>query len=258
MEDNQVTEPEVQTNEEVAETPVETPEEPQEETPQEPEQEAEVEPEQPETEEAEPEPKPQSRRESLRIAKLVEKQLQQQRQAQTPPGMDYSTALEADPATVSQLEADRQQYGKSLYEQGLQQANSIQFKTRLEVDAPRIEAKYPQLDKNSDQFDPVIADGLNTHYLNLVGYDPQTDTVQNPSLRYADFIEAQYELAGVLANDKVSKTSRNIAKQAATTGLRPGGNSSKRMNLNQDPSSMSKEELDAKIASDLKTLKTIR
>lgn len=196
-------------------------------------------------------PQQPSRRESLRIQKLVA-QLKQQPTPipqQNPVNtLDYGQALEADEAVVRQLEADRTQYGQAQFSAGLEQANSVKFHTRLEVDAPKVEAKYPQLDKSSDKFNPALADAVNEMYLSSVGYDPSRDTVQNPNARYADYVEAIFELGGEIAGAKTETTRKNIAKQAATTGIRPDGSKAKRMNLNQAPQTMSDEELDAVIA----------
>ncbi len=85
----------------------------------------------------------------------------------------------------------------------------------------------------------------------MVGYDAETDTVKNPNIRYADYIEAQMELAEAIAGEKNQKTVQNIAKQAATTGLRPDGSKAKGLNLNQSPDQMTDEELAAAIAATL-------
>ena len=208
-----------------------------------------------ETPEAEAEEeKPPSRREQLRIQQLLTKLKDKDTKSEVPGGveaLDYATALNADPEVVEQLQADRKRYGEELYQRGLQQANSMQFHTRLEIDAPKVEAKYAQLNKESDQFDPAIADALNSAYLQLVGYDERTDTVQNPNIRYADYIEAQFELANALASEKTARTTKNIAKQAAATGLRPDGSTAKRLNLDKAPEDMTVEELQAKIAQSL-------
>lgn len=235
---------------------VETPEE---EVVEEPKiEESEEEPEEPEVEEA-PEEEPEiekapdaeqpSRRRDLRIKQLVEK-LHQKETVEVPKGkgLNYRDALEADDETIQQLEKDRQDYGSNLYQQGLQQVKTIQFHTRLEMDAPKIETKYPQFDKDSDQFNPAVAGAINDWYLATVGYDAKTDTVANANVRYADFVEGIMELADEMAGEKTSRTTKNIAKQAANLGLRPDGSTAKRMNLNQNPEAMSDEELDAIIA----------
>jgi hypothetical protein len=196
----------------------------------------------------EEEPKPPSRRETLRIQQLLEK-LKQQPEAPkvTPGGMDFSTALNADPEVVKQLEDDRTAVAQAQYNAGLEQAKSIQFHTRLEIDAPRVEAKYPQLDKESPTFQPVVANAINQWYLNTVGYDPKTDSVVNPSVRYADFVEGIMELADEVAGEKTATATKNIAKQAAQTGIRPGGGRTKGLDLTKAPQDMTDEELRAVI-----------
>lgn len=230
--------------------PEPTPEEP---TTPEPEPAAEPEPE----EEEEPEERPISRRESLRIQQLVSKlkqsQPDQQPSRDRPKSLDYAQALEADTETLNQLDADRRQYGESRYQEGLEQVKVIEFRTNLRMDAPRIEAKYPVMDKAAPQFNPVVADALNQMYLSAVGWDDRTKTVRNSDVSYADYIESQFELADELANERVARSTKNIAKQAAVTGLRPSGNSAKKLNLNQAPENMSDEELNAAIAQTIPT-----
>jgi hypothetical protein len=200
-------------------------------------------------EEPEAEEKPPSRRESLRIQQLLEK-LKQKPQAESPKaeGLDYSTALDADPEVIKQLEADRQAVAQAQFQSGLEQAKSIQFHTRLEIDAPRVEAKYPQLNKESPDFNPVVANAINQWYLNTVGFDPEKDTVVNSNVRYADFVEGIMELADEVGSEKTSNASKNIAKQAAQTAIRPGGGRTKGLDLNKAPEQMSDEELKAVLA----------
>lgn len=198
----------------------------------------------------EEEPAPPSRRETLRIQQLLEKMKQQQTPAQPDKvgGLDYGTALDADPTVIKQLEDDRQAVATAQFQSGLKQAQSIQFHTRLEIDAPRVEAKYPQLDKDSADFQPVVANAINQWYLNTVGYDPKTDSVVNSGVRYADFVEGIMELADEVAGEKTASTTKNIAKQAAQTAIRPGGGRTKALDLTKAPENMSDEELKAVLA----------
>jgi hypothetical protein len=122
------------------------------------------------------------------------------------------------------------------------------FHTRLEMDAPKMESKYPQLDKDSDKFNEAVANDVNTMYLRLAGYDNQTDTATNPNLRYSDFVESIFGLADDIGTEKVAKSAKEITKQAANTALRPDGSTVKRLNLNKLPEQMTDEELDARIA----------
>jgi len=206
------------------------------------------------------EPKKPSRKE-LRIQDLIHKF-----KANTPPapatpsepvykGMDYAEELNADPETIKKLEEDRQKYLEANAPAPQQVDPAVEvskfnlFQTRLEIDGPKVASKFPQFDKeNTEAFKPAAANAANQLFLTTVGYDPETNTVQNPDLRYADYIEGLMELAEELASVKVATTQKNIKKQAAQTSLRPDGSQAKRLNLNQAPETMTDEELDAYIA----------
>lgn len=211
-------------------------------------------PEEEEPEEEELEEKPPSRRETLRIQQVLAKLKEAQENKPTvtptaPEALDYEKALEADPETIKRLQEDRERTNQAMYQQGIAQANSIRFHTRLEIDAPRIEAKYPQLDKSDEaHFKPALANAINTMFLSTVGYDEKTDTVKDPNLRYSDYVDSIFELAGEIADDKTAKTTKNVTKQASQTGLRPSGSGTKKLDLNKLPGQMSDEELDAVIA----------
>lgn len=215
-----------------------------------------------ETEEAEPDepaepveepvekedPQPQSHRENLRIQQLLERIKQQPTQPEAPraAGIDYGNALDADPEVIQQLEADRQAASQSAYLQGLEQAKSIQFHTRLEIDAPKVESKYAVLNPHDkENFKPALADAVNTWYLQTVGYNQATGQVATPDVRYADFVEGIMELGEVIGSKKAEAAVKNVTKQVRSTGLRPDGSSAKRLDLNKAPDQMSDEELDA-------------
>jgi len=203
------------------------------------------------------EERPPSRRETLRIQQILAKRAENQQFAPIQPQrttqpLNYQEALDADPETIKQLEADRAQLGQMQYNQGLEQAKTIQFHTRLELDAPKIESKYKFLDaRDKDNFDPVRAEAINNLYLDTVGYRPGDmsrgipESVANPDIRYADFVEAQMEFAEALMSEQRVRTTQNVARQAANTGLRPDGSSAKRLNLNQPIENMSDDELEA-------------
>lgn len=238
-----VDEPQAEVTETVSEQPVieEAVEETHEETTTaEPENDAAQE----ESKEEAPEEQPPSRREQKRVRDLLAKYPDLNNEPSQPrqDRLDYS-ALEADPELIKQLEDDRQREGQTQYNAGLEQAKSIQYLTRLEIDAPKIESKYPKLNPDSPSFDAEAADDINSLYLELTGYDAKTGRVANPNLRYSDFVEVQMALSERLAAQKVQASVKNITKQAATTGLRPDGSSANRMNLNKDPQDMTTEEL---------------
>lgn len=210
----------------------------------------------PEAEEGEEEAAPPvSRRENLRIQQVLERLKQQDKkpEAPKPTGIDYNNTLDADPEVIKQLEADREAAARTAYQQGLEQTKSIQFHTRLEIDAPKVESKYPQLNpQDKENFNPALANAINTWYISTAGYNEETDTVVNPNVRYADFVEGIMELGEVIGTQKAVKTAKNIAKQAATTGLRPDGSTAKRLDLNKAPEAMTDEELDAFLAQTFK------
>jgi hypothetical protein len=201
-------------------------------------------------EEAKEEPAPPSRRETLRIQNLLKKYGPPPERPQTAPsqqGLNYQEALDADPEVIQRLEADRQATGQSQYNEGLKRAEYLNWNTTLKIDAPNVERKYPVLDPNSPEFHPAAADAINQWYLNMSGFDTETQTVNNPNIGYADFVEGFMELVQETAGQKNAQTVKNVAKQAASTGLRPDGSSAKRMDLTKDPSKMTMEELYASI-----------
>jgi hypothetical protein len=192
-----------------------------------------------------------SRRKAKRLEKLeglVERLRQGEQKPEAPKtGIDYREMITADDEVYKQLETKSAEFGQQQYNAGLEQAKTIRFHTQLDIDAPRVESKYPQFDKSSEEFNPAVANAVNQWYLATVGYDAQRDAVQNPSIRYADFVESIMELADNMAVTKTAKTTQNIAKQAATTGLRPDGSSAKRMDLSKAPQDMTDDELSAAI-----------
>ena len=115
----------------------------------------------------------------------------------------------------------------------------------LNIDAPQVEKEYDMLDPKSKNFHPAISDAVTKLYLQTVGYDDRTGMVSNPNVRYREFVDSYMEFADEIANTKVATTTKNIAKQAANTGLRPDGSSAKRLNLNQPIENMSDAELKA-------------
>lgn len=191
-------------------------------------------------EEEEEAPKP-SRREQLRIQQLLAKMKGEDDEEATPPKKSRKTPDE------NVFDDDNDDDGR--YRQDIEDVYRFnKFETRLEVDAPRVEAKYPQLDKTSDDFNPALADAINRMFLSSVGYNEKTRSVRSADIRYTDFVESIMELGDEIAGQKVEKSTTNLKKQVAKTGLRPGGGSAKRLNLNKAPSEMTDEELEAVIS----------
>jgi hypothetical protein len=254
--DNEVEEV-VEAPEESVEESIEAPEEPTEQV----ESDEAVEEDQPEEQE-EPQPEveePQpSRREQLRVQKLLEKY-------GTPPDikapkvqgtLDYNEALEADEDTIRKFEADRQFASDAAFREGLQQSQVREWNRDVKYEFPAVKQKFEFMDPDSEKYDKRKADVLDEKYLRFVGFKPATETTQAsvmyPDVSYLDFIESEMEFASELAADRVATSTKNIAKQAAQTGLRPDGSKAKSLNLNKTPETMTDEELDAFISRTLK------
>ena len=221
-----------------------------------PEPEAPVEPENP-AESAE-EQRPPSRREQLRISQILAKREQATKPPVPQPRPDqinYEKDLNAEPETVKRLETDRTAARNEGYQDGMKLVETIQWKTRLDIDAPRIESQFKYLNPHDkENFDPIRSNAMSQLYLQYVGYDPGDpangipESVARPDIRYSDFVEAQVEFAEALLAEKQVRTAQNLTKQAATTGIRPDGSAARPLNLNKAPEDMSDEELDAVIA----------
>ena len=189
---------------------------------------------------------PPSRREQLRINDLLKKYGNPPETQQVVPShnrMDYSTSLDADPEVVRQLEADRQRAAQEAYTQGQQASNQqlqySQFYNNIRFDLPLVAEKLKSLDSEDVQ-------SIDNEYLAITGANTVNGTVRNPNIGYAEFVEARLEQAERLATRMNAQTVKNVARQAAATGLRPDGSSAKRLNLNQSPDKMTLEELYAK------------
>jgi hypothetical protein len=254
MADDQIQQEEVQ-EEEIQQEPLteEAPvEEPQEEQPS-------VETEQPAEEPPaeEQEERPMSRREQLRVADLLKKYGPPQTDAPLKSDApNFRDQINADEEVYKTLEETTNQFGQQQYNQGLSQARLLQWETLLKVDDPQVRTQFPQLNpQDKEHFHPALADAMNQKYLQFVGYDPGDPqrgvppTVQRPGIRYLDFVEAEFEFADELASERQQRTTENIARQAAQTGLRPDGSQAKRLNLNKSAEEMTDEELAAAIDS---------
>lgn len=254
MADDQAPEEVLEQEQPMEEAPAETPEEPE---VQEPEVESEEDP-QVEAPAEEEEPAPISRREQLRVNDLLKKYgppPEAPSQAKTP---DFRDKIEADESVYKTLEETTSQFGQQQYNQGLEHSKYLQWETLLKVDDPQVRGKYPQLNQaDKENFHPALADAMNKKYLQFVGYEPGDPErgipprVARPGIRYLDFVEAEFEFADELAAERQVRSTENIAKQAAQTGLRPDGSQTKRLNLNKSPDEMTDEELNAAISQTL-------
>lgn len=155
--------------------------------------------------------------------------------------------------TVEQLEQDREAYAELRARTGFDSAVRTarterqieRFVDNLEYDLERVSDKHPELNPDSDEFNPTRASRLNRMYYNFIGYDPDKGNIpQRTDVRYRDFIDGIMGLASDLsASDTVTAT-KNIARQASRTGVRPNATSNRGPSLDnpEDIASMTKEE----------------
>jgi hypothetical protein len=194
--------------------------------------------------------KPTSPRENKRIQRLLDK-LQVQEEAKKEAPTLTPKQIEEGDYTLDQINAMFKEGQQEAYTTALQKAqesaNATTFATRLEIDAPKMHSKYPYLDPESDEFDPGRSEFVNRLFLTTVGYDDKTGIVKNTGLRYNEFIEGFQEMVELSTNSQRADSTKNIAKQAAQTGIRPGG-VTKTVYQGDDPRKMTDAQLDAAIA----------
>lgn len=241
MDDEDKTEDQTQESEELEQVASETVEEPQVEAEEEA-VEAEVETEEPEADEPEEpeEPAPVSNRENERIRKLTEKLAQATNRPQ--PSPQQSQVIDEGDYTLDEVNSRAQQYGDQRYNEGVQQAKAIEFKLGLKMETPIVAQKYDDLNPNSENFDLGQREFIDELYLKTVGYDQQTGTVQRTDIGYEEFVDGFKNAVNRTASVKSADSSRNLAKQASQTGVRPNSVAKKTYD-GTDPSKMSLEQL---------------
>ena len=158
---------------------------------------------------------------------------------------------------LDQVNELAQDYGNQRYNEGVKTAaelnNSLTFMTRLEFDAPKVEAKYDQFNPQSENFDPGIADYTNQLFYKTVGLKTKSDgtySVENPNIRYSEFVEGLMEAVNTLASSKTADAKVNIAKQASQTGVRPN-TVNKKVYQGTNPNEMTIEQLRQKVNEEL-------
>jgi hypothetical protein len=204
--------------------------------------------EEPEEPPVDPAPSP---RENKRIEQLTKKlaESEQRRQDPNQPKNQKPIIGEGD-YDLDQINGLARDYGAEQYQAGLAQANAIAFQTRLEIDVPKIAQKYEVMNPDAEAYDPGVTILINEEYLKMVGYNPQTGQVQRNDIRYEEFVEAQFEKAARLNSISAAQSTKNLAKQAAKTGMRPGG-AVKKPYQGDDPRKMTDDQLDEIIKANL-------
>ena len=205
----------------------------------------------------EQEPEVVSRRENKRIAeltrKLQESNLNRPVQPQAPSAS--SQIIGEGDYDLNQVNDLARQYGDQRYTEGIKQANdSTLFMTRLELDAPKVESKYEQLNPRSDNFDPGIADYTTQMFYKTVGLKSRSDgtfTVDNPNIRYEEFVDGFMEAVDTLASSKAADAKVNLAKRTAQLGVRPTSVAKTSEYQGDDPNKMTLKQLQSRVNKEL-------
>lgn len=194
-----------------------------------------------------------SHRENKRITELTKKLAESNTRQQSPNQPQRTQIIGEGDYDLDQVNGMAQQYGEQRYNEGLQLANSLAFATRLEIAAPKIEARYPALNPQSDEFQAGIADWSTQLYYKAVGLKTKSDgsyTVDNPNIRYDEFVDGLMEAVDTLASSKSADTKQNLAKQAAQTGVRPNS-IAKKQYAGDDPNKMTTDQLLKRVNAEL-------
>lgn len=168
-------------------------------------------------------PRQQKRVEQLKQSKLdsiLDRVTQGKTQSSTYKPLDYKETIDADPQVIEQLSKDRSSAVEDAVTQNQEYIKTELWKRDIKTDLSLVKDKL-------DRLDPSDARAIDKEYLLYSGYDPQSGRVANPTIGYAEFVEAQIDRAHTIASNLNVKTQQNVAKQAAQTGLRPTGGASK-------------------------------
>ena len=180
-----------------------------------------------ESEESEETTEPLSRRQEKRVEQVeaqakeyklnkILDRVQAVKQSQPKKPLDYKDVMNAPDELVGRLDKDRQDYGDQKYNEGLERVKLSEWKTNIRLDLPIVKEQMDKLDTED-------ARAIDREYLIYSGFDPETNTVRNSDISYADFVSGRIEQAKRLAQSLAVKSQKNITKQAAQTGIRPDG-----------------------------------
>jgi hypothetical protein len=153
---------------------------------------------------------------------------------------------------AKELQEDRDKYSEvkanEVRESERKLAEQDKFWTTLEYEAKILsfDPKYAFLDENSQDFDEDRAATINEMYLELVGFNPKTKTVQRTDLSYEKFAKTFIDQMEEWAEERQAETVKNLAAQSANAGIRPSGSASQGLKKLKpgDISRMSQEEFE--------------
>lgn len=145
--------------------------------------------------------------------------------------LDYNQASEVE---VEDLIADRNKYGQQNFQKGAEVAQrlaeqqnfwqGVEFEDKLLTTDP----KFAFLNENDpDNFDGDRAEELHELFFELVGYNPETNTVRRTDLSWEKFARKEVARMEQWAARNEDQIIQNAAAQRATTGIRPSGSATK-------------------------------
>lgn len=145
--------------------------------------------------------------------------------------LDYNESPELN---VEDLVKDREQYGRNNFSRGAEAeryiANQENFLQSVEYEARMLENDPKFAFMNGDDpenYDPDRTAELNELFLELVGYDPNTNTVRRTDLSWEKFAKAEVARMERWQAVQEANITRNLAAQRSTSGIRPSGSPSK-------------------------------
>jgi hypothetical protein len=163
--------------------------------------------------------------------------------------LNYRDVIEADDELFGVLEKDRETAVANERASVNQALLTSEWRTNIKLDLPLVKERL-------DKLDPADAEALDREYLLISQFDGKTGNVGRNDIGYADFIEARVEQAERLASNMNLRSQKQIAKQAANTGVRPdgGARSSFKIQNPGDIANMSSEDYEKNRAAIYKQL----
>lgn len=133
-----------------------------------------------------------------------------------------------------QLEDDRNTVANNRFAEGVQtginQGTSQVVKElwadRFDIDSERVTTKWDALNPERDTYNPKLESSLVQKYIQFAGVEKDNKgrvTIQKPNIRFKDFVQAEMQNLEDYAATRNANSTKNVVKQAASTGVRPGG-----------------------------------
>jgi len=135
---------------------------------------------------------------------------------------------------AKELEADRKQVADNRFAEGVQtgitqgttQVVKELWADRLDIDSERVSNNYDVLNPDDKAYNPELEASLVQKYIAFTGVEQDAQgriTIQKPNIRFRDFVQAEMKNLEDFAAARNAASQKNVAKQAAHTGVRPSG-----------------------------------